>query len=143
MNFSTVVTNSGGVGNIYEKKGYSLGTQLIPIGQTGWYQSFSYKKSKLELLKIVGTGYDIVNDLDAKEFQFTLGKQYQFTNKIFKINSFASYQSKTGSDYNYNYNRQLLSVIEKYSAKYLDGGFTSILLVRGIKHSSLYQMEIK
>ncbi|WP_320018972.1 DUF6850 family outer membrane beta-barrel protein [Labilibaculum manganireducens] len=142
-NFSTVVTNSGGVGNIYEKKGYSLGTQLIPIGQTGWYQSFSYKKSKLELLKIVGTGYDIVNDFDAVEFNFSLGKQFQFSNKTVKLKSFGSYQSKTGSEYNYNHNRQLLSVTEKYSAKYLDGGFTSILLVRGIKHSSLYQMEIK
>ena len=142
-NFSTVITNSESNSNIYEIKGYSMGIQLLPIGQTGWYQSFSYKKMKLELLKTVGKGYDTVNDLDSREFNFSLGKQFQFLKKTFTIKSFASFQNKAGSDYYYNHNRQLLSVTEKYSAKYLDGGLTSILFVRGVKHSSLYQMEIK
>lgn len=142
-NFSTVVTNGGGVGNTYEKKGYFLGSQLFPISQTGWFQSFSYKKSKLEFLKTVGKGYDAVNDLDTKEFNFSLGKQFQVTNKIVKVKSFVSLLNKNGSDYYYNHNRQLLSVTEKYSARHSDGGFKGVLFIKNSKHSSLYSAMIK
>lgn len=138
-NFSTVVTDNEPIDNIYEKKGFSISTQLFPIGHTGFFQSLSYAANKLEFF---GDQNDLVNHLDSREFNFTLGKQYQFSNKIFKIKSFAFFQNKEGSDYNYNHNRQLLSVAEKFISSRLNGGVDGILFVKEEKHSSFYQTLI-
>ena len=141
-NFSSVITNGGGIGNIYEIKGYSLGVQLLPNNQSGVFQSISYKKSKLELLKLVGTQFDIVNDLDSRVFNFELGKQYVLPGKTFKIKGFASYQDQKGSDYNYNHNRKLLSLTEKYTSGTLKGGVDGILFVKKEKYNAFYQSRI-
>ncbi|RKD98555.1 DUF6850 family outer membrane beta-barrel protein [Marinifilum flexuosum] len=141
-NFSTIVTNSKSNSNIYEIKGYSVGTQLLPIGQTGWFQSFSYKKSKLELLKTVGSGYDIVNDLVSKKFEFSLGRQYLLDQKTCKVKAFASYEDKKGREFNYNHNRKLLSVLDKYSESNVSGGISGILFVKKEKYTTFYKTSL-
>jgi len=137
--FSSVITDSNSASDTYEQKGHTLGIQLLPINESGIFSSVQYTHAKLELQD---SNYDIINHLLSNKWSMELGKAYVKNRKITKVKAYLNYHNKNGSEYNYNRNRLLLSVIEKYSSTLVDGGISYIALSTKKKNHYFYQSSL-
>lgn len=137
--FANVITDNSSAGHTYEQKGYSMGSQLLPITGNGFFNSVEYQHTKLELLD---TNYDLISRLMCNKLGVEIGKEYFENNKTIKVKAYVNYYKKSGSEFNYNLNRLLLSVTEKYTNTIMDGGISFIVSNSKKKNHFFYQSTL-
>lgn len=128
--YSTVITANDRPQNKYKIEQGSLGIQLFPANNKGWFATADFCYSTLKQLD---TSNNIVNQLNSHQYHSELGYLLSDNLKDIRLKMYVTLKSNNGTEYNYNNSGILVSNLKKYSLDNYQVGLSGIMMFQPLE----------